>query len=665
MRSNSGSAQPKGRKTARAKIIEYPRKRLQVSGSIESHASLPSSDTRTQQIRAYLAQLLATPQFTAASRRGQLLSYLVEHTLAGDAGKINEYAIGLDVFEKPTSFDPRIESLVRTEFSRLRQRLKDYYAEEGRGDTIVVDFPPRSYAATFEFRDAIDPSKRAAMPQLVPASVKPVRKRWLWATVLSITALAAVAAAGYLMWKQHAQLAAARQPIHALVVLPFENYSPNHQDEYIADGITEDLTNDLAQWRDLRVVARTSAFAFKGKAEDVRAIGQALGVDAVLEGSFTRDGNNIRITAQLDRTSNGYHLWSHTYETQSGNLLEVQDQVANSITTAIRHVSGGGGAPPQIRALTTNPKAHDLYLQAEYEFYLHTPDSLKKALDLFNQALAEDPSFARAYVGIGDTYLGLTTLTLMTNTESFPAIRQAAQKAIKLDPNLGDAHGLLANVDYVWDWDWDAAEAEFKRGIALGAGPETRVRYGWMLASRGRFSEAHEQISLATEEDPLSIVVVFDEFYADYFARDLAGEEEALNRMQQLQPNYLATHALREDMALIAHDCRTARSEADWLARNYADLPVIQSELATAAACEGNRAEALRRLRRMEAQKDPAYQVAILYLMLHDTNNALAQLQKSADAHEVQILYMKCDPFFDPIRNDPRYIALERRIGLL
>src|SRR6202034_926016 len=149
----------------------------------------------------------------------------------------------------------------------------------------------------------------------------------------------------------------ARQPIHAIVVLPFEDYSPNHQDEYIADGITEELNNDLAQSRDLRGVARTSAFAFKGKGEDVREIGRLLNVDAVLEGSFTRDGNQMRVTAQLNRATDGYHLWSHSYETQSNDMLAMQDEVANSITDVIRHI--GGGSPPVIRPPTANPESLD------------------------------------------------------------------------------------------------------------------------------------------------------------------------------------------------------------------------------------------------------------------------------------------------------------------
>jgi TolB-like protein len=634
-------------------------------GSIESHASLPSSDARTQEIRAYVRRLLTAPQFTSTSRRGQLLAYLVDHTLAGDADKINEYAIGLDVFQRPTSFDPRIESLVRTEFSRLRQRLKEYYAEEGRRDPITIEFPPRSYAATFEFRGAAEAAKPAVMPQLVPAAARPSHGLSR-ALVFAILAIAAGLVAGYLAWKQHAATLAANLPIRALVVLPFENDSPNHEAEYIADGITDELTNDLAQWRDLRVVARTSAFAFKGKGEDVRQIGRQLNVDAVLEGSFTKDGDQIRVTAQLNRTSDGYDLWSHSYDAQASDLLHVQEEVATAIAAAIHQVGGSGaGSPPQIHLATTNPEALDLYLQAEYQYNIRTPDSLKKAADLYGQAVQKDPDFARAYLGEAYSDIAQASLTTMTQMEMIPKAREAARKALELDPGLGEAHGLLADMLYVWDRDWSESEIEFRRALELGAGAETRARYGWSLATRGRFSEAHEEDRLAAEQDPLSETPPFDEFFAYNFERNLDGQKKVLARMLKIRPDFLGAHALNVVMAVEQHDCATTRSEADWIAKTYPAVPVTQTVLAFAAACEGNAQEAQSRIRQMIATQAPAYQVAIAYALLHDKDNAIEQLNKAADAYEMQIYYLRYDPFFDEERNDPRYQAIEKRVGLL
>ncbi len=632
-------------------------------GIIDGQNSQHVPDSRSREVRAYLGKLLLTQHFSAASRRGQLLDYLVQHTLAGDADKINEYAIGLDVFRKPASFDPRIESLVRTEFSRLRQRLKDYYADEGRRDTIAIDFPPRSYVANFDFRDATSIAEAVGAPRLVEIKAKPARRVSRYGAALIVTALVAMALTGYMLWRQHVSHLLPRQAISAIVVLPFEDYSPNHQDDYIADGMTEELTNDLAQWRDLRVVARTSAFAFKGKGEDVRQIGQQLSVDTVLEGSFTRQGDHVRITAQLNRTSDGYHLWSQSYESQTKDLLTVQEEVATSITDAIRQLRGG--TAPVIHAETSSPQAHDLYMQGEYQYNLRSPQSLEKAVQLFNQAIAVDPSFARAYLAMGYAELASASLTVETNDEIRPRVRAAAQKAIELDPNLGEAHGLLAHIECMWDWNWPEAEAEFRRALELGASAETRGRYGWALAAHGRFSEAHEQIRIAAEEDPLSETPPFDDFFAFNFERDVNGEKRALHQMLQISPSFLGAHALSVVAAVQQHDCATAHSEADWLEKTYPAVPATQATRAFAAACSQGKAQALALLKKMTAMHAPFYQAAITYALLHDKDEAIDQLARSADAHEGQIVYLKYDPFFDEIRSDPRYVELEKRVGVM
>ncbi|MGD1108228.1 MAG: hypothetical protein ABR865_14390, partial [Terracidiphilus sp.] len=532
-----------------------------------------------------------------------------------------------------------------------------------------IDFPPRSYVASFTFRDAAMLRETTAFaesaraPQLAPPSAQPARRVWRIGAIVAVPCIAAVAVAGIMLWKQHASIAVTKQPIHAIVVLPFENYSPDHRDDYIADGITEDLTNDLAQWRELRVVARTSAFAFKGKGEDVRQIGQQLNVDTVLEGSFTRLGDHVRITAQLNRATDGYHLWSHSYETQSNDMLAMQDEVATSITDAIRQIRGGSA--PAIHEPTTNPEALDLYLQGEYQLNLRTPESLKKAEEFFEAAIAKDPNFARAYLGIGSAEIAATSLTTVTQAESIPRVREAAQKAIELDPTLGEAHGLLADVAYTWDWNWSQTEEEFRRALDEGAGADTRARYGWSLTTRGRFAEAHAQLRQAAEQDPLSLTAPFDEFFTYNFERDVAGQKQVLQRMLQLRPDFLGAHALEVVMAIEQRDCGTALQEADWIAKTYPTVPVTQTVLAFAAACAGNKTETLRRIKQMSAFNAPHYQLAIAYALLHDTDDAIAELNKSGDAHEGQILYIKYDPFFDEIRNDLRYVALEKRVGLI
>jgi tetratricopeptide (TPR) repeat protein len=202
-------------------------------------------------------------------------------------------------------------------------------------------------------------------------------------------------------------------------------------------------------------------------------------------------------------------------------------------------------------------------------------------------------------------------------------VREAAQQAIELDPSLGDAYGLLATVAYSWDWKWNEAEEEFRHGFDEGAGADTRARYGWSLATRGRFAEAHTQLRLAAEQDPLSLTAPFDEFYASNFGRDVAGQKLVLQRMVQLRPDFLGGHARAVVMAVEQHDCNTARHEADWIAKTYPTVPVTQTVLAFAAACTGNKAETLRRIKQMSVLNAPHYQLTIAYAMLHDADNAI------------------------------------------
>ena len=378
-------------------------------GATGNPAFDPSEATK---IRAYLDELLARPAFTASQRKTQLLRYLVERTLAGEGGQINEYGLGLDVFEKPASFDPRTDSAIRSEVSRLRQKLKEHYSNGGKSDRIVIDFPQRSYVPTFRFASPV-----------AAVQGKKDRGTWRWAVAAGM----AVIVGAFAGWRA---THAVQQPIRSFVVLPFGNLSPSPQDQYLADGLTEELTNQLAQSPDLRVVARTSAFQFKGKALDVREIGRRLNVDAVLEGSFERQGERIRITAQLNLASNGYHLWSRAFEARSQDMMTVQDEMARSIASAVRGV-GREVAPPQsLHASTNSPAAHDLYLQANYELSRHTPDSYRKGRALLDSALEQDPSYVNAYLGIARAEIALIHITAEAPREGLERAKAALEKAL-------------------------------------------------------------------------------------------------------------------------------------------------------------------------------------------------------------------------------------------
>jgi TolB-like protein len=298
----------------------------------------PLSDRHTG-IRAQLEQVLSAPAFASSARRAQLLRYLVERALTDDHEGVNEYAIGVDVFGRPPSFDPRIESIVRTQVSRLRQRLAEYYADEGRQDRILIEIPLRSYTPAFVFRQerAATPAAPAPATQLLGPTQ---RRRPIAAPIAAMVAIAIAILLGVAIAALHLSSNRANLPIRSLVVLPFENYSADGAGQYLADGLTEELTNDFANWQEIHVVARTSAFQYKGKGADVRQIGRELGADAVLEGSLAKQGDHIRVTAQLNRAADGYHLWSQSYETRTLDMLTVQQEIAQAIAAAVRKLGG-------------------------------------------------------------------------------------------------------------------------------------------------------------------------------------------------------------------------------------------------------------------------------------------------------------------------------------
>lgn len=603
-------------------------------------------------VRAQVERLLSGPSFALSLRRGQLLRYLVERTLTGEG--INEYAIGVDVFEKPPSFDPRIESIVRTEAGRLRQKLREYYAGDGRQDPVLIEIPLRSYQPVFVFREpeAVPPAA-AALAEPAPSASN--RWRWLVAILMIIAVLALLAGGGAAtLWWSGIR---ANPPIHSLVVLPFENFSANEADQYLADGLTDELTNEFANWKDLRVVARTSAFQYRGKGADVRRIGRELNADAVLEGSLAKQGDHVRITAQLNRTADGYHLWSHSYDMRSLDMLTVQREIAQAIAAAVRRL--GGKVPDQAsHPSTNNPEALDLYLRASYQYGRLTPASLHESVGLFQAAIGKDPSYARAYVGLAAAEMELTNF--IPAAESTGQARAALQQALKLDPDSGDAHGLLAEIVTYHDWDWPGGEREFHLALEKGASPSTRAAYGFALARYSRFAQAQTQCTIAENLEPLGVAPRFCQFYVFYFQRRYADARQTLLRTLDLNPDLIYAHEMLGRVALVQRDCAEAVRQFEWRARK---LPASAAAIALAygCACRGERERARRYLSQAAVSTPPtrSFELAMGYALLHDNDAAIRCLRKS-DAAREDLPNILNEPAFDALRTDPRYVALER-----
>ena len=605
--------------------------------------------TDTQAIRAHLENVLASPILSSSPRRAQLLRYLCDRALSGTGEPVNEYAIGIDVFEKPASFDPRIDSIVRTEMGRLRQKLKDYYAAQP--SPIRIELPLRSYTPVF----ALGGAESVAVPPPVKPRASP--KIALWSAILLGLLLAA-----FVIWR--IRTAGGNQA--TIVVLPFLNLTGDAAKEYLGDSLTDELTEALAESSDLRVVARTSAFQFKGKSQDVREIGRALNAGAILEGSISSREGTLRVVVQLVRAADGYHLWSRTYEATPAELARVESEIAASAEQAL--LPARKTAQAKLVPLP-NPEAHDLYMRAIYQLQLHTADSLRESIRLSSEAVRIDPQYARAHFAIARAANTLSAIGVISGQEAARMGRAAAEKALAIDPQFSDAHAYMALTEYIYDWNWPEAEKEYALALKEeGSHGQAHSWYGWALMTRGRFDEARNHLQTAEELDPQSpnprqnlVTDLIQEGKFPAARREVAG-------IFKLYPKSLVAIRDLGWIAILEHDCPAARSSAATAAEWYPEQGDKTGSPAMKVVC-GQPDEARRQLEAMAKDSEKTfvspYGMAQGYALLNDADHALEYLEESAAARESILLYLRFDTLFDPIRKDPRFVALERKIGLI
>ena len=327
--------------------------------------------------------------------------------------------------------------------------------------------------------------------------------------------------------------------LSSIAVLPFADLSPEKDQEYFCDGMTEEIIDALSRISGIRVVARTSSFAFKGKQQDIREIGKKLNVAAVLEGSVRKDGNRLRVTAQLNSVADGYHLWSETYERELKDVFTVQDEISRAIVDTLQLKLSGRGIQPN--SSPENVETYELYLQGRYHWSRWRTEGAEQAIHYFEAAIQKDPKYAPAYAGIGYSYCWLGFFGALPPNEAMPKARQAAEKALSLDDSLAAAHTALAYVKALYEFDWPVAEREFKRAIELNAG-DADAHFGYgiaYLAPQGRLDEEVREMQIARDLDPLSPVQANYLGLAYQFAGRRAEAIAQYKKALDLDPNFV------------------------------------------------------------------------------------------------------------------------------
>jgi serine/threonine protein kinase/tetratricopeptide (TPR) repeat protein len=493
-------------------------------------------------------------------------------------------------------------------------------------------------------------------------------RRWSRRRLLLGFAAAIIACSVVGMWYAWRRSTLDPRSIRSIAVLPLTNLSGDPGQDYFADGMTEALIDNLAKVRALRVISRTSSMQFKGSKRSLRDIAKALGVDAVLEGSIVRSGDRVRISADLVHAASDRHVWVNSYERDVRDVLALQADVALSIArevqiqlTPVEEAGFGGGQP-------VNVAAQEAYLRGRYFWNKRSSEGLQKALEYFRQAASIDPSFARAYAGQADVYNLLPGR--MAPAMAYPLAKEAAARALKLDPTLAEAHTSLAFAAFIFDRDWAAAEAGYKRALQINPSYATAHHwYGEFLGAMGRLDEGLAQLREAQAIDPLSSSIRTSLGGTLYLARrqdDAIAEFQASLAIDADNPSTYLQLALAYLQKGLLDDAKTTVDRG--LDRVGATDTLLRLTSAAVDALKGRRADALSVLNELAARgpeiSRPGELISYVYICLGDTDRAFEALRSGEQAGAPGLLWAKVDPIFDGLRTDARFRDLLRRLRL-
>src|SRR5947199_1072135 len=496
-------------------------------------------------------------------------------------------------------------------------------------------------------------------------------KKWLrrnpTTALLFALSLAFAATVGVMIWKSRPE----PPPADGVAVLPFVNMSPDKENEYLGDGITEDLCTALSQIKGLRVPARTSVFVFKGKTADIRQIGKQLNVSTVLEGSVSKAGNKVRISAQLNNVADGYHLWAETYDRYTTDILEIRSDISKKVADALKVQLGVKETQLLAKKPSENSEAYEIYLLGRFELNKFTEEGFTKSVQHFQQAIALDPKFALAHASLADAYNTIGYWGYLPPKDAFPEAKRAAQMALNIDPDLAEAHGALGYVEFQYEWNFTEAEMEFKEAIRLNPNSvSARLRFLEYLFDFQRAQEAHEQLERARELDPLSIQIAYDYAAVSWFERDFDRAIEQLQKTISMDPNNALAYDL---LAAIFYQKKmpaqafTAHDKANSLEGVFSDAEMAEMRKAyeTAGLSAYFRKEnELRQKRLAEGKYQSPLNIALNYAFAGDDSEALDWLERAVDEHTPWLPELKIDPKWDAVRSQPRFVALLKKIGL-
>lgn len=457
----------------------------------------------------------------------------------------------------------------------------------------------------------------------------------------------------------------------SIAVLPFANLSADPEQEYFCDGMAEEIINALTSIRGLHVVARTSAFMFKDKREDIREIGKKLNVKTVLEGSVRKSGKRIRITAQLVNVADGYHLWSRRYDREMEDVFAIHDEISMAMVDELKGSLLGGEKAAIARRHTSDPEAYNSYLKGRYHWNKRTAAGFKRGIEHFQDAIERDPTYALAYAGVADCYNLLGWYCLLSPKEAFPMAKAAAEKALEMHPDLAEALTSKAFAMFCHDWDWTDVERTYMRAIELSPAYGTAHHwYAEYLLFTGRTEEALAEARRALELDPLSMILHVFSGLALYISSRFDLAIEKFRKTIEMDPNFMVAHWGLGLTYIQRGQAEEAVREFQKAIDILGASSLLLQGLGHAYAALGKREEVAKVLHQLEEMSEAhsmyvsPYHTAVIHLDLGELDEAFCWLENAYEEHDFWVVYLKSDPVWKDLRSDRRYVALLEKMGL-
>jgi serine/threonine-protein kinase len=585
-------------------------------------AAQPAPKESLAATQRQLERVLASATFQQVDRLKRFLQFIVSEHLEGRGDELKEYVVGVQVFGKESTFDPRTDPIVRVQARRLRARLDRYYRSEGHQDHVIIELPKGGYAPVVRERD-------------VPVEAR----RSLTVAVASRNTIA---------------------------VLPIADHSADGTLHVFCEGLRQELIHGLTRFRSLRVIATTA----QDTGGDLREVGMRLDAALLVNGSVRASGRNLRITAQVIDTGSGSYTWSEVLDVPTDEALAAPEKIAQKILDKVKPELLESGGPRWASHPTQNLAAHNLYLQGRYHLNQRTEEGLQKAVEFFERSIVEDAHYALAHSGLSDAYALLTHYGVLAPTDVWTKAASNAAAAVMLDSHAAESHTSFAHMKATQEWDFSGSEHEFRRAISLDPRyPTARHWYAMScLVPLGRLEAAAEQMDIAQSLDPVSSIIARDVAVIHLYRGDREAALDQCDHTIELNPHFSPAYhtlAIVQEQLKDYDEAVAAMQRAVHLSP---DTPRMHAGLARALARSGKRSEAQRILRRLEEQAHKRYiapiEFASVYLALDDIETGLKRLAKAVSHRCFEILSFNVDPRFAPLRRDPRFAKLVRQVGL-